>query len=155
MDHIATIKEVIARLLIHMGVRVEAIAVSPQSVGTDTILFSIAIPDTTLLIATHAEYLDAFDHLVRRIVAKKIGAETTLRFCIDINQYKHRRAEALRERARAWAQQVLESRGDVVCAPMTSYDRMVVHTELKTIPNIKTESVGEGRERHIVVKYQQ
>lgn len=155
MDHITTIKEVIARLLIHMGVRVDAIAVSPQSAGTDTTLFSITIPDTTLLIGTHSEYLDAFDHLVRRIVAKKIGVETTLRFCIDINQYKHHRAEALRERARGWAQQVLKSKSDVVCDPMTSYDRMVVHTELKTIPNIKTESVGEGRERHIVVKYQE
>ena len=37
--------------------------------------------------------------------------------------------------------------------PMSSYERMIVHTELKTFPHIKTESAGEGRGRHIVVKY--
>jgi predicted RNA-binding protein Jag len=35
---------------------------------------------------------------------------------------------------------------------MNSYERRIVHVELAIHPNVKTESVGEGRERYIVIK---
>ena len=33
---------------------------------------------------------------------------------------------------------------------MNAYERRLVHTELATRPDVKTESIGEGSERHIV-----
>jgi spoIIIJ-associated protein len=36
---------------------------------------------------------------------------------------------------------------------MSSDERKVVHQYLSEFPNIKTESEGMGRDRHIVIKY--
>ncbi len=42
---------------------------------------------------------------------------------------------------------------DVEMDPMTSYERMLVHSHLEGRPNIKTESIGEGKERRLVIKF--
>lgn len=52
----------------------------------------------------------------------------------------------LAERARTF-------KHDVEMSPMSPYDRLIVHASLTGLPDIKTESLGEGQVRHIVIKY--
>ena len=42
---------------------------------------------------------------------------------------------------------------DVELSPMSSYERLIIHTTLSDAPNVKTESQGEGRNRRVVIKY--
>jgi spoIIIJ-associated protein len=42
---------------------------------------------------------------------------------------------------------------DVELSPMSAYERLIVHTTLQNAPNVKTESLGEGRNRRVVIKY--
>jgi predicted RNA-binding protein Jag len=42
---------------------------------------------------------------------------------------------------------------DVELDPMSSYERMIVHSYLEGVPEIKTESIGEGSSRRVVIKY--
>ncbi|MEK7526803.1 MAG: R3H domain-containing nucleic acid-binding protein, partial [Patescibacteria group bacterium] len=37
--------------------------------------------------------------------------------------------------------------------PMSPYERMIIHSALESLPDIKTESVGFGRGRKVVIKY--
>src|SRR5690606_20464431 len=70
---------------------------------------------------------------------------------IDIADYKKQRAERVASRAEEWIKQVKESGESMELRPMNSADRRVVH-KLATEAGLLTESVGEGRDRHVVLK---
>ena len=45
-----------------------------------------------------------------------------------------------------------DDRGRGFSSPMNSYERRLIHMELSSRPDVKTDSVGEGKDRHIVVR---
>lgn len=86
---------------------------------------------------------------VGRLFTKQMSLEPIL---IDVNNYRRERETLIIELARAAARKVVAS-GEVVSLPtMNAYERRLVHTELATRPDVKTESVGEGKDRYVVVK---
>lgn len=70
---------------------------------------------------------------------------------VDIAEYKKQRAERLRQKAEEWVQEVKDSGQSKDLRPMNSADRRVVH-QLASEHGLSTESVGEGRDRHIILK---
>ncbi len=51
------------------------------------------------------------------------------------------------------AEEARNLKTDILMEPMSSYERMVVHSTLAGIPDISTESVGLGKDRRLKVKY--
>ena len=49
------------------------------------------------------------------------------------------------------AEQVLREKRAITLRPMSSYERRIVHMELSANPQIKTESIGEGAERKVII----
>ncbi|MBI3046207.1 MAG: hypothetical protein HYY86_01510 [Candidatus Harrisonbacteria bacterium] len=88
------------------------------------------------------------EHLVK-IIAKRLGIE---KINVDVNNYKKERERLIAELAKAAARKVLAEKKDVELPVMNAYERRIVHVELATRPDVKTESVGEGPSRHIIVK---
>lgn len=88
------------------------------------------------------------EHLTR-IVAQKNGVENVF---IDINNYRKERENIIVELAKASARKALLAKEEVKLPPMNAYERRLIHVELSTRPDVKTESIGEGRERCVVVK---
>lgn len=72
---------------------------------------------------------------------------------VDIADYKKARAERLSEQAELWMKKVKESGEPMDLQPMNPADRRTVH-KLAGEYDLITESVGEGRDRHIVIKPQ-
>jgi len=70
---------------------------------------------------------------------------------VDIADYKKQRAEQLVEKANTWFASVKESGEDMHLKPMNAADRRVVHKAANEY-GIETESLGEGKDRHIVLK---
>ena len=70
---------------------------------------------------------------------------------VDVADYKKQRAERVEEKAKAWVAKVKESGEPMELRPMNAADRRVVH-KLANDEGLETESVGEGRDRHIVIK---
>lgn len=70
---------------------------------------------------------------------------------VDVADYKKQRADRLRERAEGWVKQVQESGEPIDLQPMNAADRRVVH-QLAADYSLTSESVGQGRDRHIVLK---
>ena len=89
-----------------------------------------------------------FEHVIK-IIAKKLGIE---KVNVDVNNYKKERERLISELAKAAARKVLAEKRDIELPAMNAYERRIVHMELATRPDVKTESVGEGPSRHIVVK---
>jgi spoIIIJ-associated protein len=70
---------------------------------------------------------------------------------VDIAEYKKQRADRLRDKAETWVKDVRDSGKPMDLEPMNAADRRVVH-QLAAEYGLTSESAGEGRERHIVLK---
>ena len=71
---------------------------------------------------------------------------------VDINNYRRELEDIILELARAAARKAAMSKSDVELPPMNGYERRLVHVELATNPNVKTESIGEAKQRRVIVK---
>ena len=70
---------------------------------------------------------------------------------VDIAGYKQQRADRLAETAQAWIDKVKASGEPMELKPMNAADRRIVH-KVADEYGLTTESVGEGRDRHVVLK---
>ncbi len=113
---------------------------------------SVSSPDSARLIGPNGEHLRALNMIARRLVEQKYGDDSAS-FLIDVNGYHETAMEKVRQSAPMLAQRARLFKHDVAREPMSSYERLVVHELFAEDPEIKTESAGEGKFRHIVLKY--
>lgn len=142
------LKEIVADLLSKLGVAADSVAVST---GHRTVV-NIVSSDATLLIGPSGDHLRALNSIARRLVEQKHGEEAAS-FLIDVNGYHEAQMETVRQQARVLAQRARLFKHDVEMSPMSSYERLVVHELFAEDPEIETRSEGEGKFRHIVLKY--
>lgn len=114
------------------------------------IIVNISTNEAKFLIGRAGNVLGAFQHLVRILVNKKIGA--SFPFVLDVNDYQKNRLEFLRELAIQMAEQSLSDKISVFLRPMAAYERRIIHLALSDYPQVETESVGDGAERRVVIK---
>lgn len=92
--------------------------------------------------------VEALNHVLQ-MIAKKNDSKPIF---LDVNNYRHEREGLIAELARAAAKKVLATKQEVALPAMNSYERRLVHVELAIHPDVTTESMGEGKERYIVIK---
>ena len=138
-DHIVT-------LLSKIGVSANV----EESVVGDTITFAIRTNEAGILIGEDGQSLSALNHIVKKIIEKEFKERP--QFMIDVNDYKRKHYEELKDRARMDAQRVRYFKKEVAMQPMTAFDRRIVHMSLQEYPDIVTESIGDGITRRIVIK---
>ena len=131
-----------------MDVAVDSIDVTS---GHRTVV-AISSPDSTRLIGPAGEHLRALNSVAKRIAEHAHGEEAAT-FLIDVNGFHEAQMERVRENARLLAQRARLFKHDVEMGPMSAYERLVVHELFAEDPEIKTESQGEGKFRHIVLKH--
>ena len=144
------LKTTVATLLSKLDVEVSAIEVME---GHRTVV-SVDSPDSKRLIGPHGEHLRALNMMARRLVEAEHGEESA-NFLVDINGYHEEKMETVRQNARMLAQRARLFKHDVELPAMSSYERLVVHELFSDDPEIQTESQGEGKFRHIVLKYRE
>jgi spoIIIJ-associated protein len=115
-------------------------------------IIELNVPSTQLngfLIGQRGETIRAIQFLVSNALKSK---DFTLnRVNVDVADYKKQRAERLAETALEWVKQVQDTAEPYEVRPMNAADRRVVH-KVAAEAGLVSESVGEGRERHIVLK---
>lgn len=119
---------------------------------SDDEVIQLSVPSTRLngfLIGQHGDTMRSLQFLVS-MALKNNNFEHT-RVNVDIADYKRQRAERLREKAEEWVKQVRDSGEPMDLQPMNAADRRIVH-QLAAEYSLTSESVGEGRDRHIVLK---
>ena len=112
----------------------------------------VSSPESARLIGEKGESLRALNTVARRLVEQKHGEEAA-NFLIDVNGYHETQMERVRQNARMLAQRARLFKHDVELAPQSAYERLVVHELFAEDLEIATESHGEGKFRHIVLKY--
>ncbi|MCL5017079.1 MAG: hypothetical protein M1155_00215 [Patescibacteria group bacterium] len=89
---------------------------------------------------------------VARLISKKLDPAIEDNLILDINNYRRERERLIAELAKAAARKVLINKQEVTLPAMNAFERRIVHMELASRPDVKTESFGVGPERHIVIK---
>ncbi len=135
-------------LLDAMGIEPTALEVTTS--GRTVVRVSLSDPKD--LIGPNGEHLRAFNTIARRVAEVKFGAEAAS-FLVDVNGYHEEQLEKVRSAARMLAQRARLFKHDVEMEPLSSYERLVVHELFAEDPEIETHSEGEGKFRHIVLKY--
>jgi spoIIIJ-associated protein len=92
--------------------------------------------------------VESVNHLFQ-MIAKKNTIELIF---LDVNNYRQERENLITELARAAAKKVMATKSEVSLPAMNSYERRLVHVALAIHPEVKTESVGDGKERYVIVK---
>ncbi|MEI6528385.1 MAG: R3H domain-containing nucleic acid-binding protein [bacterium] len=145
-------KKIIEDTLALMGVVVESVQYAHDEKRGHT--FSILSADFENLARGRDDYYKDFVFVMKRIFNKDAKPGDDLFKCtIDINNQQSEADNRIKMKALNAAEQATSLKTDVEMDPMSSYERMVVHSVLAGKPDISTESIGEGKTRRVVVKY--
>jgi spoIIIJ-associated protein len=139
-------KKYLEDLLSFFGLNTDVHATSDDEV------IQLSVPSTHMngfLIGNRGENMRSLQYLTS--TALKNNDYANSRVSVDIADYKKQRAERLRERAEAWVKQVRDSGQPMDLEPMNAADRRVIH-QLAAEYGLSSDSAGDGRERHIVLK---
>jgi predicted RNA-binding protein Jag len=119
------------------------------------VLFSVAMAPDAHPLLTHTDTVHALDYLVKKIIEGRMNAESERHemFVIDVNGQRADQIRELQTKALTMAEQARSLAYDVELSPMSSYERLIIHTTLQGAPGVKTESLGEGSNRRVVIKY--
>jgi spoIIIJ-associated protein len=120
--------------------------------GPESVNVSIETSDPGRLIGFRGETLDALQLLVNQILSRKIGDEKFKRAVIDVASWRQKKETELEERAKKWAEEVKQSGSPLELESMPSWQRRIIHIIVSEIEGIESESLGEGRDRHLVIK---
>lgn len=117
-------------------------------------VFTIKTKESGILIGEEGKHLIALSHIAKKMAENRLKKENVeeMPFLLDVNDYQMKRIEELRNIARMNAQRVIFFKKEIEMDPMTAYDRRIIHSVLGSFPDIKTESVGDGFERRVVIK---
>jgi spoIIIJ-associated protein len=140
-------KKYIEDLLSFFGLNTDVYATTE-----DDEVIELNIPSTHLngfLIGQHGDTMRALQYTVSNALKNQNFSHT--RVNVDVADYKKHRADRLVKQAEEWFKEVQQSGKTKDLAPMNAADRRVVHKAASDY-GLYTESVGEGRERHIVLQ---
>ena len=146
----ATAKEILETLLRGMGLRAR-VEVLPDEGAEDSRAFILNIigDDLGVLIGRRGETLHDLEYITRLLVAHKTNESVKL--VVDVEGYRTRRERSLRELAKRMAERVQSNRQPITLEAMPPNERRIVHLTLRDHPTVKTQSIGEGDHRRVMI----
>jgi len=149
-------KEILQRLLdlmeISASVELKGSSSSAET-GRVPIALDISGEDLGILIGRRGQTLSSLQYLVYLMVSHQRKARVYL--SIDVEGYRERRREALRNLALRMAERVKATGTPVTLEPMPAGERRIIHMALQDYSGVTTESIGEGESRKVTILRQQ
>ncbi len=145
-------EDVVRELLVRMKVQAEVSAGYGEPDDEQSrvpLQVDIYGDDLSILIGPRAETLNALQYIAGLIVGKELGKSVPL--VIDVEGYRARRTQQIRQLARRMADQAIKTGRRQTLEPMPASERRQVHIELRKVPGVVTESVGEEPRRKVTI----
>ncbi|MBV9506658.1 MAG: single-stranded DNA-binding protein [Acidobacteriia bacterium] len=128
---------------------IEDAAPASDDFETPDIIVKFTGPDVDLLLANRAELLLALEHVTMEML--RMPSEDHSRISFDANDYRLLRIEELRLSATTAAEKVKRTGVPFRFNPMNSRERRVIHLALRNESAVRSESLGSGPSRQVVV----
>lgn len=120
-------------------------------VQNDRVLIGITSDeDSGLLIGREGQTLSALQYMSSRLVGRRM--ECAVRMQFDVDNYRRRQDDHLRQRAEELAARVRATGKSCSTRPLSSYHRRVIHVTLQNDPDIITRSIGDGALKRVVIQ---
>lgn len=146
MEPTIKIKEVTEDLLARLGITGD-VTVDVDESGAHRV--NINTEETGLLIGFHGRTLESFQMILGMIVAKALG--TWERVYVNVGDYREKREEALMYMAQRAAERAITTGKPVELSHLSAAERRVIHLTLSGDERVSTESMGEGRDRKLII----
>ncbi len=130
-----------------MNIKIENEILESDNIYNVTLITS----NNAILIGKEGKNLNSLQSILRNTI--KNQTELNIKINIDISNYKNKKMKNLEFEVKKIAREVLKTKLSVSLDPMNSYERRFIHNLINTYDHLETESVGEGKERHIIIKY--
>lgn len=142
-------------LITNMGIDASA-EISRSLSSSGDRMINISGEGAGVLIGHHGDTLDSLQFLVNLAVnrgGEDENREGYTRIVVDIENYREKREETLRQLARSMANRVKKYKKNITLEPMNPYERRIIHSEVQNIPNVSTVSIGQDSSRRVVIFY--
>jgi spoIIIJ-associated protein len=138
-------KEIVGQLLARMGIRCSVTA----RATTESIVVDVSGRDLGVLIGWRGETLRALQTMTNLLASRRLGPEQ--RVIVDVERYRQRRENTVREIAYRAARQVKVTGDPITLDAMQPFERRAIHLALESDPDVTTVSIGEEPDRRVVV----
>lgn len=148
-NHEALAREVIGDLLALMHIEGTVDALEEAD---DQIYMHLSSPDAGRLIGKNAQTLDALQYVLNRVLIAR--APDMPKCMLDIERYRERQKDKLREKALKAAARAVETGRPYTFDPMSSFDRRTIHQALADRDDVETvsEPAETGRWKRLIVR---
>jgi len=124
-------------------------ALLPEDGSGKNLKIDIHGDELSVLIGRRAETLNALQYILGLIIGKQ--TESWVQVTVDVEGYRARREQQLRQLARRMAEQALNSGKRQVLEAMSSAERRIIHLELREMEGVISESIGEEPNRKVTI----
>lgn len=118
--------------------------------GKNQINLKITGDKVSHLIGYKGKTIESFQSLLNAMLQRE--NEESAKVFVEVNDYKKRKEEKLKNLANKMANNVIKFRKPIRLEPMSAYERLIIHTELAKRDDVETESQGEEPRRRVVIK---
>lgn len=116
----------------------------------DGIDIELETEDAALVIGYHGDTLESLQIILSLIISKKLGEFK--RVSLEVGDYKKNRQEWLTTLAQQTKERVLTESKEIYLPDLKAWERRIVHMLLQDDSEVISESVGEGKDRVLVIK---
>ena len=116
---------------------------------SNRIFFNVNGGNSAVLIGKRGQTLDAIQYLVDKIINSKRKERVAIQ--VDVEGYLEKRRISLEKTAERLAEKVKKTGKPATLGQMNSHDRRIVHIALKNDSMVRTQSMGEGIVRKLVI----
>ena len=148
-EQIEKIKKVTQEFFGKTGLEIE-VKIEPPKESTIPIYLTMSEPQ--ILIGERGQNLAEVQRLLKAILKKQIISEGPFYVDLDINDYKKKKIEYLKEVARTTADEVVLTKKEKHLPAMPAFERRIIHLELASRSDVITESIGQEPERKVVIR---
>jgi len=148
MDKLSTIKSETEALLSKIIDKFEV------AVNEEEGIFQIDIKseeEVSTVIGRHGETIRAIQKLLEVILYKKLGEGVDL--LVNVNDFREKQKERLETLAAEYAENTKTSGNPSYLKNLSSFERKIIHEFITAnYPDLISSSVGEGRDRQLVIE---
>jgi spoIIIJ-associated protein len=119
----------------------------------DIFKVTLVSDQNAILIGKEGRTLNSIQLLLKQSIKNKIGL--SLKINVDVANYKVKKLKNIEYEVKKIINEVQSTKITAALDPMNSYERRFVHNLVSEYKNLTTESIGEGRDRRVTIKYKE
>lgn len=115
----------------------------------DKLLYTISGGESGVLIGKRGQTLEAIQYLLEKMINKK--STNRVRVLVDVEGYLEKRKNNLKQMATRMGEKAKRTKKPVTIGQMNAHDRRIVHIHLKDEKGVRTQSIGDGYYRKLMI----